>query len=96
MYVPALNKPLDLNSDCIPDVTFVQATPANPAPGVTYVNVSATVGGVPNPEQLTNGTYGEITWLKDAPREWDDKRYYYPIPESALLKNPALGQNPGW
>ena len=29
-------------------------------------------------------------------RQWDDKYYFYPIPQSENKKNPALGQNPGW
>lgn len=29
-------------------------------------------------------------------RQWDDKYYLYPIPQSEVKKNPALGQNPGW
>ena len=29
-------------------------------------------------------------------REWDDKYYLYPIPQSEVKKNPNLGQNPGW
>ena len=96
IYVPSLNTLMDLNSDGIPDVSFVQATPSNPIQGVTYINVAPTVGGKENPQQLSHGTYGEITWLKDSPREWSDNKYFYPIPESALLKNPKLGQNERW
>lgn len=29
-------------------------------------------------------------------RTWDDKYYFYPIPQSELKKNPKLEQNPGW
>ena len=29
-------------------------------------------------------------------RQWDDKYYFYPIPQTEIKKNPALGQNPGW
>jgi hypothetical protein len=95
-YVPSLNTLMDLDKDGKPDVAFVQETPSNPVQGVYYVNVAPTINGKVNPQQLTHGTYGELTWLKDAPREWSDKKYYYPIPEDALLKNPKLGQNPGW
>lgn len=96
MYVPQLNKPMDLDGDGTPDVEFVQAAPSNPQDGLQYVNVAPTIGGKVNPQQLSNGTSGEIVWLKNAARQWDDRMYYYPIPESALLKNSALGQNPGW
>jgi len=29
-------------------------------------------------------------------RQWDDKMYFYPIPQSEIAKNPNLEQNPGW
>ena len=29
-------------------------------------------------------------------RQWDDKMYFFPIPQSERMKNPNLGQNPGW
>ena len=29
-------------------------------------------------------------------RKWDDKYYFYPIPQSEIKKNPKLVQNPGW
>lgn len=97
MYVPALNVPMDLNGDGIPDVCFIEGNqPSNPISGVQYIDVEPTINGRENPMQLTNGTYGEITWLKDGGRVWNDKMYLYPIPESALIKNAKLGQNSGW
>lgn len=94
-YVPALDTPMDLNEDGQPDVSFYQGSPGT-VPGVTYINVSETLKGEPNPQQLSNGTSGEITWLKNIPRVWEEKNYYYPIPENDRLVNPALEQNPGW
>ena len=29
-------------------------------------------------------------------RQWNDKYYFYPIPQSEIKKNPKLEQNPGW
>ena len=29
-------------------------------------------------------------------RQWDDKMYLFPIPQSERMKNPNLDQNPGW
>ena len=95
-YVPALVSPMDLNEDGILDVAFYQGTAPAPVAGVTYVNVSATVSGKTNSQQLKNGNSGELTWMNEIPRKWDDKMYYYPIPQEDLQKNPALGQNPGW
>ncbi len=96
-YVPALNVPIDLNEDGVDDVIFVEEVPS-PLPDVSYefVQVGATINGEPNPQRLTNGTYGELTWLDNVPRVWEDKNYFYPIPEEDYLMNPNLGQNPGW
>ncbi|WP_159518150.1 RagB/SusD family nutrient uptake outer membrane protein [Sunxiuqinia indica] len=30
------------------------------------------------------------------PRSWDDKMYFFPIPDSEIRKNPNLTQNTGW
>ena len=96
-YVPALNTPMDLNEDGVLDVAFYQGSKPSPAaPGVTYVDVSAQVGGKTNSQRLKNGTSGELIWMSEISRRWDDKLYYYPIPQADLLKNPKLGQNPGW
>jgi hypothetical protein len=93
-YVPALNTPMDLNEDGILDVAFFQGTQPSPAvAGVTYVNVSPTTG---NSQRLKNNTSGELTWMNEITRLWDDKMYYYPIPQADLQRNPALGQNAGW
>lgn len=96
IYVPAINTLMDLDKNETPDVSFVESTPSNPVKGVSYVNIAPTIGGKVNPQQLKYGSYGELTWLKNSPRVWNDKMYFYPIPESALLKNPKLGQNKGW
>lgn len=96
-YVPALVTPMDLNEDGILDVAFYQGTKPSPAvSGVTYVDVSATVSGKANSQRLKNNTSGELTWLNNVPRKWEDKMYYYPIPQTDLITNPNLGQNPGW
>ncbi|MGQ8336117.1 RagB/SusD family nutrient uptake outer membrane protein [Sunxiuqinia sp. A32] len=39
-----------------------------------------------------------LTWDKpnDYKRVWGDKQYLYPIPASAIVKNPNISQNIGW
>lgn len=96
MYVPALDTPMDLNGDGKYDVCFYKTLPATQISGVTYINVSPTLNGVINPQQLSNDTYGQIRWLDNVQREWADYKYLYPIPYSDLQLNPKLGQNPGW
>lgn len=96
-YVPELVTPMDLNEDGVLDVAFYQGTKPSPAvSGVTYVDVSATVSGKTNPQLLKNGLNGELTWMNNIKRKWEDKMYYYPIPATDLITNPNLGQNPGW
>jgi len=97
IYVPALVTPMDLNEDGKMDVAFYQGTKPSPAvSGVTYIDVSNTVGGKPNSQKLKSGTSGELTWLNTISRVWADKNYYYPIPEADRLMNTNLVQNTGW
>lgn len=93
MYVPALGQ-YDLNGDGIMDVLFYQGSkPAPPNPTIALVDVSpsAAKGRL----QLSNGNSGEVIWNPGV-REWEDKKYLYPIPEADRTMNLALGQNPGW
>lgn len=91
MYVPALGD-YDLNEDGIMDVCFYRGERPSSSQASVFVDVtSAGVGS----RILSNGDSGEIIWNPGA-REWLDKKYLYPIPEADLLKNPNLGQNPGW
>ncbi len=96
-YVPALNTPMDLNEDGVLDVAFYSGAKPTPAvSGVTYVDVSPKIGTANNSQRLKNDTSGELTWMNEISRKWNDKQYFYPIPQTDLLKNPKLGQNPGW
>jgi hypothetical protein len=96
IYVPALNVPMDLNEDGVNDVLFYQGTAPTPISGVTFINVSATINGIPNSQRLSNNTFGEVTWLTTITRTWAERNYYYPIPQSDITANPALVQNTGW
>jgi starch-binding outer membrane protein, SusD/RagB family len=95
-YVPALSTPMDLNEDAINDVVFYQGSKPSLGSSLTYVDVSPLVGGKTNSQLLKNGTSGELTWMNNIKRKWEDKMYYYPIPQTDLITNPNLGQNPGW
>lgn len=96
-HVPALNVPMDLNEDGILDVAFYQGTRPTPAvSGVTYVDVSPRIGTAVNSQLLKNGTSGELIWMNEIPRKWNDRNYLYPIPLNDLQRNPKLIQNPGW
>jgi hypothetical protein len=96
-YVPELKTPMDLNEDNILDAIFYQGTkPANVSGVTSYVDVSPTISGKTNSQRLKNNTSGELIWMNEIARKWDDKMYYYPIPQADLITNPNLGQNPGW
>lgn len=96
-YVPSLNTPMDLNEDGILDVAFYQGTRPSPTvPGVTYVDVSPKIGNAVNSQTLKNGTSGELIWMKEIPREWNERNYLYPIPLTDIQRNTNLTQNPGW
>jgi starch-binding outer membrane protein, SusD/RagB family len=90
IYVPAANTLIDLDEDGKPDVFFFTTPPPSQISGVTYLNVNTPT------QRLTSGTSGEITWLPNIVRKFEDKKYFYPIPETHILTNPKLGQNPGW
>ncbi|MGG5507782.1 MULTISPECIES: RagB/SusD family nutrient uptake outer membrane protein [unclassified Myroides] len=92
MYVKQLDEPLDLNSDGVLDVVFFIGKPKDQIPGVQYVNVDPSKGGL----RLSETTHGELEWLWNDPIQWEDKFYLYPIPEKDLLMNSNLKQNPGW
>ena len=93
MYVPALGE-YDLNGDGIMDVSFYQGdrpSPSNPTVAFVDVSPSTAAGRI----QLSNGTSGEVIH-NPGPREWQDRKYLYPIPQADRELNPNLGQNPGW
>ena len=93
IYVPELGE-YDLNQDGVMDVCFYQNTkPESTTPSIIFVDVTPSAES--GKRRLSNGTSGEIVW-NPGPREWSDKKYLYPIPEPDKVKNPALGQNPGW
>ena len=96
-YVPALNTPMDLNEDGILDVAFYQGARPSPAvAGVTYVDVSPKIGTAVNSQLLKNGASGELIWMNEIKRVWQERNYLYPIPLNDLQRNPNLKQNTGW
>ena len=47
--------------------------------------------------KLTKNGDGTITYTRHTVnRTWDDKMYFFPIPQSERMKNPNLVQNAGW
>ena len=93
MYVSGLGEH-DLNEDGVMDVYFFQGEEPTPShSGVAMVDVSPSAAA--GRRQLSNGTSGELIF-NPGERQWEDKKYLYPIPQTDRERNPALGQNPGW
>jgi hypothetical protein len=90
LYVPAKDQLLDLNEDGKPDVCFVDKTPATRVNGVVYFLLDN------NTSKLSQGTKGNLVWLSNIKKVFDDKQYLYPIPATQIILNPQLKQNAGW
>ena len=96
IYIPEFEVPYDMNGDGKLDVSFTKSLSPVKVPGVFYLYVGEKLAnGADNNVQL--GADGHtIVFLKNQKRTWNDKLYFYPIPAGDLVKNPNLGQNPGW
>jgi len=47
--------------------------------------------------KITRADDGTLTYTRQQQsRQWDDKMYFYPIPQTERMKNPNLTQNSGW
>jgi hypothetical protein len=80
-----------MNGDGVLNVAFVNATPTTGVVKGVYYDIIDN-----NTIKLTQGTFGNIIWLANTPRVWNDKMYYDPIPNSEIVINPNLKQNSGW
>jgi len=85
IYIEALDKGLDLNGDGATDLTVSNSGSAS---------TSRVVLG--SAYRLTEGDHGYLEYGYSIGRMWTERKYLRPIPASALLMNPALGQNSGW
>lgn len=106
MYIPAVNKPLDVDHNGTHDVIYytddagraaAEALSNNPSPYKVKVSTdpSAEIIQV-HPAGDNKGYY--LAWFtnNDDKKVWGPKQYLYPIPVGALNQNPNLVQNPGW
>lgn len=90
IYIPAKNVNYDLNGDGKPDVCIVDKKPTTTTDGVKYVILGSNI-------KLSEGDKGHLIWAWGVARNWDDKKYMRPIPQTAITLNPnLLPQNDGW
>ncbi len=94
IYIPALDTPLDLNGDGTYDV-YVTAD-ANYQKNGTYKAITMTLNDHQVVEALADDPAKGYKLGYVMPRKWNDNMYIYPVPESVILKNDNLKQNPGW
>lgn len=96
IHIPQVGKPFDMNGDGTVDICFYSKTQPRPTatqPGVSYVEITAAAG-----DNATNYRIDKDNCLVYVlEREWDDHKYLYPVPKTAIDINPnLLPQNPGW
>ena len=85
IYNPEQEKAYDLNGDGINDVCVTDGKPGTEK-GVFYIDLSK---GQYTLDKNNCLIYNET-------RMWADRKYLHPIPKTACVINPALGQNDGW
>ena len=85
IYIPEQEKAYDLNGDGINDVCVTDGKPGTEK-GVFYIDLSK---GQYTLDKNNCLIYNET-------RMWADRKYLHPIPKTACVINPALGQNDGW
>lgn len=96
IYIPELDVPYDMNGDGTLDVCFTKQPEPEKEPGVYYLYVGEKLdNGAINNSRLDEDGH-TLVFMKDLIRTWHDKLYFYPIPAVDYVKNPNLGQNPGW
>ena len=93
IYIPEINKDLDLDGDGKPDICVYKGT--KPATAVTNTENLIEIGAN---WTLSDGDKGNLTYYASETYVWDEsKDYLWPIPEDQRqLTNGALSQNPGW
>lgn len=93
IFVPAMDEPLDINGDGTNDVYFTYGNIPDEYKGI---GVKVGKGDSKNDVNLVAQPEGGyiMKYLKD--RDWPQRQYLYPIPETVIQKNPNLKQNPGW
>lgn len=97
IYVPALDKLIDLDHDGKVDVVFYDGNKEAPGISVPAGVAKVAIGGKANNFQTMTST-NHLEWFKAQPRTWyaDGRQYLYPIPANSIVLNPQLDQNPNW
>ncbi len=106
MYIPGINRPLDVDHNGSHDVIYytddaglAAAVALSNNPNPYKVKVSTDPGAdIIQVHPAGNGTGYYLAWFtnNDSKKVWGPKQYLYPIPVGAINLNPQLQQNTGW
>ncbi|MGA6120827.1 RagB/SusD family nutrient uptake outer membrane protein [Sphingobacterium anhuiense] len=97
IYIPELDKPMDLDRDGNVDVIFYDGNNKGPSVTVGAKVAKIAIGGpATNYQTLTADKH--LEWFKAQTRTWydDGRQYYYPIPSNAIVLNKNLKNYPFW
>lgn len=86
IYIPEKNVGYDIDGNGTPDIMLVDQAVTKPVSSIFYINLAKA-----NYYTYTNGLL-----QKKNETVWTDNRYLHPIPQTAIVNNPALTQNNGW
>ena len=93
VYIPALDKPIDMNGDGVNDVFFTKDANYNGE----YKGIAVKLNNLQTVQELTDDPkHGFIYNYRIDTKVWNDNMYLYPIPQEVRNLNPNLTQNPGW
>lgn len=96
IYIPQLEVPYDFSDDGKADVAFSTDPDYVGPQGVFTLFVGPVMSnGASSNYQLDDDGH-TLIYLKTEEKTWEDKLYFRPVPAVDLIKNPNLGQNPGW
>lgn len=97
IYIPALNQLIDLDHNGSYDVVFYDGSQSGPSITVPSSVAKIPIGGKAT-NYLTLTKDNHLEWFKSQTRTWysDNRQTYFPIPATAIVKNPKLTQNSGW
>lgn len=94
VFIPALNKPLDMNGDGVNDAYFYDTDKIGDD---AYKSIGVYVGtSKKNATNVIAVEGGYLMKYNYVGRQWPVRQYLYPIPEIVIQKNTNLKQNPGW
>lgn len=94
IFIPELDKALDLNGDGKIDVYFYESDNLSKP---VFKSIAVYVGSNNhNLQNIIKVDGGYMLKYNMSGRSWPARQYLYPIPETVRQKNPNLAQNPGW